>query len=146
LFFQHQADWVRPGLPGAGNVTLFNNGLGRPDGRFSSLEELVLPFVSEHGFARAPDAAFGPPKPAWSYADPTPGRFYSFFISGCHRLANGNTFVCAGPQGRMFEVTPAKEIVWEYWNTEGGELENVFNTGRVNLVKNKTAIFRATKL
>ena len=145
LFFQHQPDWVRPGQPGAGNVTVFNNGLGRSGKPFSSIEELVLPFDPEHGFTRASGAAFGPERPVWSYADPTPARFYSFFISGCHRLANGNTFVCAGQSGRMFEVTPAQEIVWEYWNPEGGELESVFNTGRVNLVK-KTAVFRATKL
>ncbi|NOT30028.1 MAG: hypothetical protein HOP15_06215 [Planctomycetes bacterium] len=145
LYFQHQPDWVRPGLPGAGHVTVFNNGLGRPGQPFSSIDELELPFDPERGFVRAPEAAFGPTKPVWSYSDAQTKRFYSFFISGCHRLANGNTFVCAGQQGRLFEVTPAGAIVWEYWNTAGGELENVFNTGRVNLVK-KTAVFRATKL
>lgn len=145
LFFQHQPDWVPPGLPGAGHVTIFNNGLGRRGQPFSSIDELVLPFDPERGFARAPDAAFEPARPVWSYSDAEAKRFYSFFISGCHRLANGNTFVCAGQQGRLFEVTPAGAIVWEYWNMAGGELENVFNTGRVNLVK-KTAVFRATKL
>ena len=145
LFFQHQPDWIRPGLPGAGHVLVFNNGLGRPGAPHSSIEELELPFDPEHGFTRQDDAAFGPAKPVWSYSDPTPAHFAALFISGCHRLANGDTFVCAGPQGRLFEVTPAGKIVWEYWNTAGGELENVFNTGRVNLVK-PTAIFRATKL
>jgi hypothetical protein len=145
LFFQHQADWIPRGLPGAGHVTVFNNGLGRPGTPSSSIEELALPFDPTRGFLRDEGQPFGPPAPAWSYTDPKPGRFSALFISGCHRLPNGNTFVCAGPQGRLFEVTPAGEVVWEYWNTAGGELENVFNTGRVNLVK-KTAVFRATKL
>jgi hypothetical protein len=145
LFFQHQPAWVPTGLPGAGHVTVFNNGLGRPGKPYSSIEELVLPFEDERGFLREPGAPFGPAAPVWSYADPNPARFYSFFISGCHRVANGNTFVCAGQQGRLFEVTPAGEVVWEYWNTAGGELENVFNTGRVDLVK-PTAVFRATKV
>jgi hypothetical protein len=121
LFYQHQADWVRPGLPGAGHVTLFNNGRERPGKEYSSVEELVLPLDPARGFAREPGKPFGPAGPAWSYSDPE--RFYSFFISGCHRLANGNTFVCSGKQGRFFELTPAGEIVWEYWNPHGGELE-----------------------
>jgi len=29
-------------------------------------------------------------------------------------MANGNTFICEGMHGRMFEVTQAGEIVWEY--------------------------------
>ena len=121
LFYQHQADWVPPGRPGAGHVTLFNNGSKRPGKEYSSVEELVLPFDPAKGFTREPGKPFGPSEPLWSYSDPE--HFYSFFISGCHRLANGNTFVCSGKQGRFFELTPAKEIVWEYWNPYGGELE-----------------------
>ncbi|NOT30241.1 MAG: hypothetical protein HOP15_07325 [Planctomycetes bacterium] len=121
LFYQHQADWVRPGQPGAGHVTLFNNGSKRPGKEYSSIEELVLPFDPVKGFARDSGQPFEPLEPAWSYSDPD--DFYSFFISGCHRLANGNTFVCSGKQGRFFELDPAKEIVWEYWNPHGGELE-----------------------
>mgnify|MGYP003326773338 FL=1 len=29
-------------------------------------------------------------------------------------MANGNTFICEGMHGRLFEVTQAGEIVWEY--------------------------------
>jgi len=121
LFYQHQPEWIPPGLPGAGHVTVFNNGSKRPGKEYSSIEELVLPFDPAHGFTRAADAAFGPSEAVWSYSDPE--HFYSFFISGCQRLANGNTLVCSGKQGRFFELTPAKQIVWEYWNPYGGELE-----------------------
>ncbi len=121
LFFQHQPEWVTPGLPGAGHVILFNNGRKRAPREYSTIDELVLPFDSSRGFAREPGKAFGPAAPLWTYSDPE--NFYSFFISGCQRLASGNTFVCSGKQGRFFEVTPAGEIVWEYWNPHGGELE-----------------------
>jgi hypothetical protein len=30
------------------------------------------------------------------------------------RLPSGNTLICEGRWGRIFEVTPEKEIVWEY--------------------------------
>lgn len=121
LYYQHQPEWVLPGMPGAGHVTVFNNGSDRPGKEFSSIEELVLPFDPAHGFQRAPELAFGPAKPVWSYSDPE--HFFSSFISGCQRLASGNTFVCAGKQGRFFEITPAHAIVWEYWNPFGGELQ-----------------------
>ena len=32
------------------------------------------------------------------------------------RLANGNTLICSGANGTVFEVTPQKEIVWKYVN------------------------------
>ena len=121
LFFQHQPDWVSPSMPGAGHVVLFNNGRKRAPKEHSSVDELVLPFDPAHGFTREPGKAFGPEKPLWSYSEPD--AFYSHFISGCQRLPNGNTFVCSGKQGRLFEVTPAGEIVWEYWNPHGGEIE-----------------------
>ena len=36
-------------------------------------------------------------------------------------MENGNTFINEGPKGRFFEVTPEKEIVWEYLNPYRGE-------------------------
>jgi hypothetical protein len=47
----------------------------------------------------------------WSYTNP---RFFSTNISGAQRLPNGNTLITAGAGGRLFEVTPRGEIVWEY--------------------------------
>ena len=111
---------MSPELPGAGHVVVFNNGTKRPDKEYSSVDELVLPFDPSHGFVREPGKSFGPAAPAWSYSDPD--RFYSSFISGCQRLVNGNTFVCSGKQGRFFELTPAGEIVWEFWNPYGGDI------------------------
>ncbi len=52
----------------------------------------------------------------WSYEGGPPMSFYSFHISSAERLPNGNTLIYEGAHGRIFEVTPAKEIVWEYIN------------------------------
>src|SRR5262249_16994653 len=54
--------------------------------------------------------------PAWSYSAPKRTDFYSSFISGAHRLPNGNTFICSGANGTIFEVTAQKEMVWKYLN------------------------------
>ena len=35
-------------------------------------------------------------------------------MGGVQRLANGNTLICESLHGRVFEVTPEGEIVWDY--------------------------------
>ena len=50
----------------------------------------------------------------WSYNGVPILAFYSFMVSGCERLPNGNTFIAEGATGRLFEVTPEHETVWEY--------------------------------
>ena len=50
----------------------------------------------------------------WSYSEGF--RFWSNIVSGAQRLPNGNTFICSGVKGRMFEVKPDGAIVWEYMN------------------------------
>jgi hypothetical protein len=52
-------------------------------------------------------------KLVWSYTSPT---FFATNISGAQRLANGNTLVTEGPDGRIFEVTKEGATVWEYVN------------------------------
>ena len=42
------------------------------------------------------------------------GSLYSSFVSSAQRLPNGNTLITEGQSGRLFEVTPKHEIVWEY--------------------------------
>lgn len=121
LFAQHNAHWIPEGLPGAGHVLIFNNGSKRPDGDYSSVDEIVLPLDGARRYVRAENGRFGPEEAIWSYSAPRKSDFYSFFISGAHRLPNGNTLICSGANGTVFEVTPDKEIVWKYVNpTKGG--------------------------
>ena len=52
----------------------------------------------------------------WEYRDQSLFDFWSPYISGAQRLANGNTLICEGCDGRIFEVTHDGEVVWEYVN------------------------------
>ena len=61
---------------------------------------------------------------AWRFHGVSPNSFYSPFISGAQRLPNGNTLVCSGAHGHMFEVTPQGDVVWEYINPVGDRLQN----------------------
>ena len=50
----------------------------------------------------------------WQYADPLRPAFFSAFMGGAQRLANGNTVITESATGRLFEVTPDQTTVWEY--------------------------------
>jgi hypothetical protein len=116
LFRQHNAHWIAKGLPGAGRVMVFNNGERRPDGAYSSVDEIVLPLNKDGSYDRKPGQAFGPSKADWSYTAPNKPDFFAKLISGAQRLPNGNTIICSGPDGKVFEVTPEKETVWTFVN------------------------------
>jgi Spy/CpxP family protein refolding chaperone len=116
LFMQHNAHWIPSGRPGAGHVLVFNNGNGRTGDNYSSVDELVLPVQSSGRYDCKPGTAYGPEQPVWSYSAPKKDDFYSSYISGTQRLPNGNTLICSGANGTIFEVTPKKEIVWKYVN------------------------------
>lgn len=114
LFAQHDATWIEPGLPGAGNIMVFNNGTGRPDGRYSSVD-VIAPPIDENGrYNLVPGSAYGPKEAHWIYTDNNKPDFFSQNISGAQRLPNGNTLICSGAVGTIFEVSLDKKIVWKY--------------------------------
>lgn len=121
LFGQHDARWVDESFPGAGNITIFNNGARRPEGEYSTVDEIQPPIQTDGSYEWSPGKSFGPKHPVWSYEAESRGDFYSFFISGAERLPNGNTLVCSGASGEFFEVTPEKKLVWKYQNPFGTE-------------------------
>jgi len=117
----HHAHLIPRGLPGEGNIMLFDNGgcagygspnPGSPTGvnyalrdysRVLEINPLTLEIV-------------------WQYPPPGPQgsstmhylKLYSKFVSSAQRLPNGNTLITEGGCGRFLEVTPSHEIVWEY--------------------------------
>ncbi len=120
LFFQHDVRWIPDGQEGAGNLTVFNNGRGRPEGPFSSVDEIAPPLLPDGRYALEAGRPYGPAELAWTARLP-PDRFAPF-ISGATRLRNGNTLVCAGTDGILLELTPDGEIVWEYRNPYSGNV------------------------
>lgn len=132
LFAQHDIRWIPEGSPGAGNLLVFNNGEGRPDGAFSSVIEFAAPVDPKGKYQRAAGMAFGPSKPVWEYTAEKKSNFFSSHISGAERLPNGNTLICSGEPGQIFEVTPAKQLVWDYLNPyleRNGPREDFFPPG-----------------
>lgn len=118
---QHHAHMIPRGLPGEGNILVYDNGgwagyggchPSSPKGTKNVLRDYsrVLEFD--------PIAL----KIIWQYTPHEAGlvhptdsnRLYSPFISGAQRLPNGNTLITEGSGGRIIEVTANHELVWEY--------------------------------
>ena len=115
---QHHAHIIPRGLPGEGNILVFDNGGGagygvpnpgaptglnnarRDNSRILEFDPTTLEII-------------------WQYPKRGPGfmpmtGLYSSFVSSAQRLPNGNTLITEGHCGRIFEITAEHEIVWEY--------------------------------
>jgi hypothetical protein len=113
LFSPHGAHWIPRGLPGAAHVLVFNNGVGRPGSDFSSVDEIVLPVDAEGRYLRKPGSGYGPDKPVWSFTAPVKTEFFAPLLSSAQRLPNGDTMICDGVSGTLFEVTSDQQVVWK---------------------------------
>lgn len=118
LFWQHDVHWIPPGLPGAGNVLIFNNGNERRalQRLYSSIDEITLPAFQDDTYPQDQSFAFESARLQWSYTAPNPADFYSSLMSGVQRLPNGNTQICSADNGTIFQVTPDGTTVWKYIN------------------------------
>ena len=110
---QHDSTWIRGGLPGAGHILVFNNGVNR---YYSSVDEFIPPVNDTGVYTKVPGQAYGPTNLTWTYMANPPTSFYSYYIGGAERLPNGDTLICNGANGYFFEVTPDKTTVWSYQN------------------------------
>ncbi|MBX7210235.1 MAG: aryl-sulfate sulfotransferase [Verrucomicrobiaceae bacterium] len=113
LFGQHDVHWIDDGLPGGGNILLFNNGDNRKDGAYSSIEEITPPVKADGSYELEEGQSYGPEKPSWRYMAEPKEAFFSQFLSGVQRLPNGNTLICAGMTTELFEVTRDGKTVWK---------------------------------
>jgi hypothetical protein len=116
-------------LPGAGNFLFFDNGCYNPTGKRSRIIE-VNPRIGASGAEEVAAGKYIDPVVAgyksssavyrqsrqvtWLYQSSLQNSFYSSYISSTMRLPNGNTSICSGATGHLFEVTPTGEVVWEY--------------------------------
>ena len=106
---QHDAHLIPDGCPGAGNILLFDNGgySGWPP---------VYHFLWQA--TRILEINPNTRDIVWQYDASSSGdqvwTFFSYFMGGVRRLPNGNTLICETIHGRIFQVTPEGEIVWEY--------------------------------
>ena len=104
----HEPEMIEKGLPGAGNIILFDNSLF-PRHRTHTGQTFIIeldPTTMEI---------------VWKYE--TEGyaniKFFSKTMGTQKRLPNGNTFIGEDNTGRLFQVQPDGTIVWEFINRGG---------------------------
>ncbi len=134
---QHNTHMIPRGLPGEGNIMVFDNGGSSgygpptdfaPDGigvmrrDYSRVVEFN-PVTKEIVWQYAPNIS-GKPNPAYG------NKLYSVNVSSAQRLPNGNTLITEGAQGRIIEITKDYEIVWEYmspylWDSDMPAVRNL---------------------
>jgi hypothetical protein len=106
---QHDAHLIPAGLPGAGNLLVYDN---QGEGGYPPAVLAVT------GGSRVLEIDPVKKEIIWEYSGENSGRpgwtFQSTFISSARRLPNGNTLIDEGYNGRFFQVTSGGAIVWEY--------------------------------
>lgn len=135
---QHHTHMIPKGLPGEGNIMIFDNGgaagYGAPsDSAHNGWNS------AKRDYSRVLEINPVTLKIVWEYSGKTVGyrdktRFYSSYVSSAQRLPNGNTLITSGATGRIIEVTPDLEIVWEYispYYNENGKFNLVYRAYRV---------------
>jgi hypothetical protein len=134
----HDIQWIKSGLPGAGNFLIFNNAQNLFELTPQSYILEINPFLNSSGtntgkFVNPPSAGYNvvnsPDKNlmkekknvskqiVWRFSSKNNTSFFSTIGSSAQRMPNGNTFICAMNDGHFFEVDPADTlVVWEYVN------------------------------
>ena len=135
LYWQHDIQWIGDGLPGAGNMLVFNNGNRRTlndtyarnaaDGGFgksySDILEVRMPMNSDGAFDRSRDAEI-----VWSWDEENRADYYSPFMSGVQRLPNGNTIFNRAFDKYITEVRPDGEKVLHFTPAGWGRLYRIY--------------------
>lgn len=138
LYWQHETSWIPDGLPGAGNILIFNNGQRRTSDNkyvkkakgagfgdaYSNLYEIKVPMNAQGQYDSNKKTEI-----VWSWQDPDKTSFYSPFMSGAQRLPNGNTIFCKAYDKQVIEVNSKGEKVLDYSVESWGRLYRVYKYG-----------------
>lgn len=116
FFGQHNAHWINDTLPNAGKILVYNNGVDRPEGNYSTIDMLNV----NSNYPQDNNGRFLPSSLYWQYGVLPADTFYSDILSGVQQLENGGFLVGMGVGGRFFELDANDSINWRYVNPVNG--------------------------
>lgn len=106
---QHHVHMIPRGLPGEGNILMFDNG------GLSGYGENGYPNYWGRTYSRVLEFDPITLKKVWEYGAASGEEFISSpFVGSAQRLPNGNTLFVLGVSHHVIEVTPDKRVVWEF--------------------------------
>lgn len=135
---QHHTHMIPKGLPGEGNIMIYDNGgyagygPRNPGSHYGWSD-------ARRDYSRVIEIDPRTLKIVWEHSAKQMGmrnkyQFYSDYVSSAQRLPNGNTLITNGAIGQLQEITPDHEIVWEHispYYTEKGKYNLVYRAYRV---------------
>lgn len=135
---QHHTHMIPKGLPGEGNIMIYDNGgyagygPRNPGAHYGWSD-------ARRDYSRVIEFDPRTLKMVWEHSAKVMGmrnkyQFYSDYVSSAQRLPNGNTLITNGAVGQFQEVTPDHEIVWEYispYYNKKGKYNLVYRAYRV---------------
>ncbi len=135
---QHHTHMIPKGLPGEGNILIYDNGgyagygPRNPGAHYGWSD-------ARRDYSRVIEFDPRTLKMVWEHSAKVMGmrnkyQFYSDYVSSAQRLPNGNTLITNGAVGQLQEVTPDHEIVWEYispYYNQKGKYNLVYRAYRV---------------
>lgn len=127
---QHHVHMIPKGLPGAGNILIFDNGGEAGYGCPNPMAPRGVYNARRH-YSRILEINPVTLDIVWQYRERPDFKFFSPYCSGMQRLPNGNTLITEAQTSRVFEVTPGKEIVWEYVRPPVGGGHPLFRAYRI---------------
>ncbi len=113
LFSQHDASWIQINGEYTGEISIFNNGIGREGDDLSSIE-IIKPIVENGRFVfdtinaqfKLEEKQTIFPKANYNFTSPR--------ISGVQVMENGHYFIASGNNGTIYEINKNGDLLWEY--------------------------------
>ncbi|HDI59456.1 MAG TPA: transcriptional initiation protein Tat [Desulfobacteraceae bacterium] len=135
---QHHTHMIPKGLPGEGNILVYDNGGYAGYGPRNPGAHLGWS-DARRDYSRVIEFDPRTLKVVWEHSAKKMGmrnkyQFYSDYVSSAQRLPNGNTLITNGAVGQLQEVTPDHEIVWEYispYYNKNGKYNLVYRAYRI---------------
>lgn len=115
LFGQHYPHFIPQGLTDEGKIMIFNNS---PPSTFSSVDIIDPATTSPGVYSYDSATGYGPSSAEWQYSATEDINFSSPILSSGQRLPNGNTLICDGNSGHIYEIDTNNTIVWDYVNPD----------------------------
>jgi len=126
LYDPHCANWTPPS--NEVNIIVFNNGVGRPEGEFSSVDVIIPPINPDGTYEINQEESYGPAELSWFFSDGE--SFFSVRQSSAYRLENGNTLIAVSNSKRILEVTLQGDIVWDFvWEDDSNTIPRAMKYG-----------------
>ena len=116
LFSQHDVQWIdendiNPDYEFFGKIALYNNHIETG----LSLGQILAPEFDTTTFSYTQsNGTFLPETFSKEVSHPDTTRNYSTAASSIQIIGDGSVIMCAGRQGRTFELNPDGEVAWEY--------------------------------